>query len=204
MFSTGLLLSVSLIACSDTAEQVESDTPENLVTMRFDFGSTKDGDADWFALNDTVMGGVSQGATELHDTSMVFSGTVSTDSNGGFVSLRSPNGEYDLSPYTDVVISYRLEGPEFSMVLADQTMWYMPQFKHEVLMQSDDWTTTKVSLYDFKQYARSGYGESETGLEMSEDYLSTVIRIELINSTFQDSDFRLEIDYIEFQGIKED
>ena len=26
----------------------------------------------------------------------------------------------------------------------------------------------------------SGYGESETGLEMSEDYLSTVIRIELL------------------------
>lgn len=196
---------LSLFACSDSTEEAQvEEPPENLVTMRFDFGETGDGAAGWFALNDTVMGGVSEGATTLSETGIVFSGTVSTDSNGGFVSLRSPNDEYDLSPYTDVVISYRLEGPEFSMVLADQVMWYMPQFKHEVLMQSEDWTTVKVSLYDFKQYATTGYGETETNMEMSADYLSTVIRIELINSTFQDSDFRLEIDYIEFQGIKND
>ena len=199
------IILLSLLACSDGTEEAQvEEAPDNLVTMRFDFGEEEDGAAGWFALNDTVMGGVSEGATTLNETGIVFSGAVSTDSNGGFVSLRSPNDEYDLSPYTDVVISYRLEGPEFSMVLADQTMWYMPQFKHEVLVPSEDWTTAKVSLYDFKQYAMTGYGETETNVEMSAEYLSTVIRIELINSNFQDIDFRLEIDYIEFQGLKDD
>jgi len=196
-------LLLTLTACTTENNQVEAEIPQEeqeIISMRIDFGS-EDGTEDWFALNDDVMGGVSVGETYLTDDTIVFDGFVSTRNNGGFVSLRSPIGQYDLSAYTDVVISYRAEGHDFNMVLADEVMWYLPTFEAKVISQSDEWTTSTVSLYDFTQYAMTGSGTSETGEEMSEDHLSEVIRIDLMNSTFADSDFVLEIDYIEFQGV---
>jgi NADH dehydrogenase [ubiquinone] 1 alpha subcomplex assembly factor 1 len=192
-----------LSACSHTSNQrptAESfEEEKNLQTMRIDFGQEAE-NPDWFALNDDVMGGVSVGVVALTESSVIFEGEVSTDNNGGFVSLRSPMNAYDLSPYTDVVIAYRGEGQDFTMVLADNPAWYMPKFESKVIEESSEWTTSTVSLYDFTQYAMTNYGEVETGEEMSPGLLSDVIRIELMNSAFESGEFWLEIDYIEFQG----
>ena len=46
----------------------------------------------------------------------------------------------------------------------------------------------------------SGYGDRETGAEMTPEYLSEVLRIDLMNKEFADGDFVLEVDYIEFRG----
>lgn len=188
-----------LIACANEAEQTTEviESPE-MITMRIDFGE-ESGD-DWFVLNDDVMGGVSTGEIYLTDTTLVFEGNVSTDQNGGFVSIRSPTGEYDLSQYSQVEFRYKSEGHTFSMILADKMMWYLPEFMHEVMSESDEWTTQVTSLYDFRQYTMS----SETGVSMSEEMLADMIRLEIRNSTFTDGLFRLEIDYLEFQGFIEE
>ena len=65
---------------------------------------------------------------------------------------------------------------------------------------SEEWTTTTVSLYDFEQYEMTGYGDAPTGEAMSSDYLTDVIRIDLMNTEFSDGEFELEVDYIEFRG----
>ena len=196
------MIALLSVGCVDTSEEkVEPafDEENGLVTHRIDFG--EDSDADWFVLNDDVMGGVSEADTYFTDSTVVFEGEVSTANNGGFVSLRSPTGEYDLSQFSTVEIAYKADGHDFSMILADGLMWYLPEFRHEVISTSDEWTVTSTSLYEFKQYSMTGYGDGETGVEMSSQYLSDVIRLELRNSVFASGDFRLEIDYIEFQGI---
>ena len=191
-----------LVGCSDTPVVEESyDEQREMISYRIDFG--EESATDWVVVNDNVMGGVSIGDTYYTESSMVFEGEVSTNNNGGFVSFRSPRGEYDLSNFTQVEISYKSEGHNFSMILADRLMWYLPEFRLEVLPTSSEWTTTTTSLYDFKQYEMTGYGDAETGVEMSPDHLSDVIRLELRNSEFADGEFRLEIDYIEFQGFVE-
>ena len=193
-------LSIIFTGCAPApvVEQPEIVEEENFVSQRYDFGSEIN--QGWFALNDDVMGGVSVGEVSLTENSLVFEGEVSTDNNGGFVSLRSPTDEYDFSEFTEVVVSYRAEGHDFNMVLANHQAWYRPKFEHKVISLSSDWATTTVSLSDFKQYAMTGYGDAETGVELSEQHLSSVIRMEFINSEFQSGDFRLEIDYIEFRG----
>ena len=204
-----LLLSIPLLfSCNDTTVEaddgVESAIEEQpeMITMRIDFGEqANDG---WFVMNDDVMGGVSIGDTYITETSIVFEGEVSTNNNGGFVSMRSPNGEYDLADYTMLEISYRSEGHDFTMIMADEMLWYMPEFKLDLIPQSSDWTTVTTPLSDFKQYAMTGYGETETGVEMSSQALSEIVRLELRNSVFASGDFRLEIDYIEFQAYLED
>ena len=201
------LAALCLTACSHTTSQRPAaetlEEEENLLRMRIDFGQ-EEGTTDWFALNDNVMGGVSVGVMEVMEDSVLFEGAVSTDNNGGFVSLRSPNGNYDLSPYTHVLISYRGEGHDFKMVLPDRPAWYMPKFESEVILESEEWTTSRVSLYDFKQYAMTNYGDVETGEPMTPEQLADVIRIELMNTSFESGDFWLEIDYIEFQGPAEE
>lgn len=198
-----LLSSTLMISCNEDTEQVDEQVNEpEMVTMRIDFGDKSD--EDWFVMNDDVMGGISIGDTYYTDTTMVFEGEVSTDNNGGFVSFRSPTGEYDLSEYTQVEISYKSEGHNFTMIIADELMWYSPEFRLEVIPTSTDWTTSTTSLYDFKQFAMTSSGESETGVDMSSEFLSDAIRLELRNSDFANGEFRLEIDYIEFQGFMEE
>ena len=48
-----------------------------------------DGFAGWHALNDTVMGGRSQGKCRIGSSGLVFKGTV-IEAGGGFISCRSP------------------------------------------------------------------------------------------------------------------
>ena len=43
---------------------------------------------DWRVIDDAVMGGLSRGRVARAGTSIVFSGTLSTDNNGGFSSIR--------------------------------------------------------------------------------------------------------------------
>lgn len=196
-------VSTILVACgtSDVIPEEVVEPEKNMFSMRIDFG--EDGDANWFPLNDDVMGGVSSSSMQSTEKTILFTGEVSTDNNGGFVSLRSPNGEYELEDYTQVEVSYKSSGQDFMMILADHAAWYMPEFRHEVLPTSEEWTTVTIQLSDFTQYKMTNFGEIETDEELTSDALSEVIRIELRNSEFTDGDFQLEIDYIEFQGFEE-
>ena len=201
-----LTISILLTACSnpdaapkDDAPIADEETEQARVTYRIDFGLDEEAD-DWFALNDDVMGGVSTGEVSYSEGSIVFDGFVSTDNNGGFVSIRSPNASYDLSDFTEIEISYRSQGHGFVMILADQNAWYEPKFELEVMPESAEWSTVTVALSEFKQYAMTGIGEVETGAVLSEEFLSDVLRIELMNTSFESGEFELEIDYIEFQG----
>lgn len=56
----------------------------------FDFETSQSSDG-WSVVNDTVMGGVSSGQVVLSDGSLIFSGELSLDNNGGFASLRGPS-----------------------------------------------------------------------------------------------------------------
>ena len=196
-------VAVLAIGCAGKVDvsnyEVKTDVERESVTMRIDFGQ-EDGHLDWSPVNDTVMGGESVGFVDYTDTQAVFKGTVSTDNNGGFVSLRSPVAEYDLSAFTEVEISYRAEGHNFKMVLADELAWWLPTFEAEIAPTTDEWTTTTISLYDFEQYDMTGYGDSRTGVALTEEHLSNILRIDLMNKEFVDGDFTLEIDYIEFRG----
>jgi NADH dehydrogenase [ubiquinone] 1 alpha subcomplex assembly factor 1 len=195
------ILSIGLVGCSETVLETEEviDQDPNMTSLRINFG--EDGDSEWFTVNDDVMGGESTSDAYTTDDAIIFSGEVSTDNNGGFVSLRSPNGEYELTDFTQIEVSYRSIGQHFTMILADEAAWYMPEFKHELFPVHSEWTTATTSLSDFKQYRMTNFGEVETDVQLTETLLSEVIRIELRNSEFNNGEFQLEIDYIEFQGF---
>ena len=149
-------------------------------------------------VNDTVMGGVSQGEVIYESDSMVFEGYVSTDSNGGFASVRSPDDVLDLSGYDDLYIRMKSEGQPFSLVLSHTDVWYEGSYRYDITGASDEWQTFVFPLENFQLYEFNGGYPTATGEWMQPADRSEIFHLELMSKLFEDGDFRLEVDYIAF------
>lgn len=162
----------------------------------FEFGSNED--SSWFAVNDTVMGGVSDGEVFYTESEMVFEGVVSTDSNGGFTSVRSPDQQLDLRPNKRVLIRMRSEGQPFTMVLANNPYWYQDQFRYDIELESDEWTEVEIALNDFELHSLATGYPTPTGDMMRRGDRAEILHVEFISKLFEEGPFRLEVDYVIF------
>ena len=171
------------------AFQVESTSNEWLI----DFGK-QDSDAYWGVQVDGVMGGLSTGRSVLSDSSLIFTGDISLRNNGGFSSLRSQYGRYDLARFDSVEIRIRLTGQQFSFTLAKDRRFWVPNYKSEIINESENWKTHVFSLDNFKEY-RVG---NPTGDMINENIQSRIIEMGFINEGKKEGVFTLELDYVRF------
>lgn len=79
----------------------------------------------WGALDDVVMGGVSQSRIEFNQSTALFSGEVSTANSGGFASVRTRNFDppLDLSNYQGIELNVRGDGQRYKFMLRSETRW---------------------------------------------------------------------------------
>ena len=168
-------------------------TTINNSTYKIDFGTDLDGQ-DWMVVNDNVMGGRSNSTAELSTNSLIFKGYVSLKNNGGFASLRSPLGKFDLSKYNKVKIRFRSAGRDFALRLGTSDVYYRPNYKHIFSSTTKDWEIAELNLSDFKEYTLGQI----TGTKIAEDIFERIIRIGIILSDKKEGPFEIEIDYIEF------
>ncbi|MEM1340015.1 MAG: CIA30 family protein [Bacteroidota bacterium] len=162
--------------------------------IKFDFGSDKDG-RDWEILNDGVMGGLSKGKLELDKNSIKFTGKASLDNYGGFTSVKSHFGLYDLSGSSKVKIRYRTLGQSISLSLENNMKFYRAYFKLLLVDTEGDWTVNELYIKEFKQF-NLGQASNE---KISNAFLSGVKRIGFITSEKKEGDFMVEIDYLIFE-----
>lgn len=81
----------------------------------FDFGQP---DAlPWVPIDDAVMGGVSHSEMRIENGRAVFAGVVSLDFGGGFASVRSSPGSWELSAFTGIEALLRGDGRRYKLVL---------------------------------------------------------------------------------------
>ncbi|NCG18888.1 MAG: hypothetical protein GWP91_07745 [Rhodobacterales bacterium] len=198
-----LLTGVLVTACTDEVDQapVESDPVplEETVVDRMVIDLGLDGDDSWYAVNDTVMGGVSEGFVDYTDDTLVFSGTVSTDSNGGFTSVRSVSDDWDLSEYTNLVVRLKSEGQPFTLIFADSPNWWEGQFRYDIEDIEEGWNEVVIPLVDFEFYdMNTGYPES-TGEKMRRGTRKNIVHMEFMSKLFEDGSFRLEVDHLTFE-----
>lgn len=151
--------------------------------------------ADWQVIVDGVMGGLSTGNKEITDNSMVFSGSISLANNGGFSSLRSPFGQYNLSNYSTIEVRYRATEGKYTFMLETDKRFYIPYFALFLPGTDNKWTSVKVDMEDLLQ-VRLG---DPTGATMSKRDMMEVIRIGWMKLDKKEGPFRIEIDYIEFR-----
>jgi hypothetical protein len=86
-------------------------------TMRlFDFADPSAAEG-WRGIHDVVMGGVSEGRLRAAQGHAVFEGVVRLENNGGFASIRSAPGRFDLGTYDGLALKVRGDGQRYKLHL---------------------------------------------------------------------------------------
>jgi NADH dehydrogenase [ubiquinone] 1 alpha subcomplex assembly factor 1 len=110
-------------------------------TILFDF--TQPEARPWLSIDDTVMGGVSNSAMRIETGRAIFAGVVSLDFGGGFASVRSNPGSWDLSAFTGIEARLCADGRRYKLVL-----------KSDAGLDGVNWQASFQTRFDERQTIR--------------------------------------------------
>ncbi len=145
--------------------------------------------ADWFVVNDGVMGGNSQGNLEVEDGTLLFTGELVTQ-GGGFTSARVEH-DADLEAYEGVEIRVRGGGRTFEVEVNDATRNRRREVSRRAAFPTtEDWQTIRVPFSDLESTA---FGEP---VEVGPLNQSDVGSFGFFIADGQDGLFRLEVDWM--------
>jgi len=104
--------------------------------------------SNWYAVNDGVMGGLSEGSITINESGNgLFKGYITTENNGGFSSIRYNFKKMDVSKFQHVVIKLKGDGKSYQFRIKDNSSArysYIAAF-----MTSGDWETIRIPLNTF-------------------------------------------------------
>ncbi len=114
------------------------DSADTVCQSVFDF-STPGAASVWGALDDVVMGGVSQGNFSLQaqdsqgkksQKQAIFAGNVSTDNSGGFSSVRTKNFDppFDFTGWHGIRLRVKGDGQRYKFILRNSGGWDSPAY----------------------------------------------------------------------------
>ena len=206
----------------DTPEQVEYEGMKNLVKVvsqhlqpasakvLFDFTNpTADIKETWGAVDDVVMGGVSQSNIRLAENKAIFSGLVSTDNNGGFASVRTRNftPPLDLSDYEGIEIRVTGDGKRYKFITRCEGKWDGIGYCYSFDTVYNFPTTIRVSFKDLIPVFRAKTVKEAGEFDSSQVYSMQLMLSKFeydgeLNPKFETGSFGLEVEYIKAYGRK--
>ncbi len=100
----------------------------------------------WGAVDDVVMGGVSQSEIRLTETGALFTGNVSTANSGGFASVRTRNLEpvIPLADYEGVQLRIKGDGNRYKFLLRTEAKWDGTAYSYAFDTQPDTWLDIQI------------------------------------------------------------
>jgi uncharacterized protein YbjT (DUF2867 family) len=204
----------------DTPELVEYEGIKNLVGLIsqhipaatdrviFDF-TNPNGDLKetWGAVDDVVMGGVSQSKIRLTDNEAIFSGIVSTENNGGFASVRTRNFEppLDLSDYEGIEVKVVGDGKRYKFITRCEGKWDGIGYCYSFDTVYDFPTTIRIPFKDLIPVFRAKTVGEASSLDSSKIYSMQLMLSKFeydggLNPKFEAGSFKLEVEYIKAYG----
>ena len=117
----------------------------------FDFTAHAD-PARWRAVDDPVMGGVSESQFVGTGAGAAFTGTVSLKQGGGFCSVRAPEGSYDLSGADGLRLRLKGDGKQYWVTLYTEPGGRLSY--RASIEPSSEWTELTVSFDALTPYRR--------------------------------------------------
>jgi NADH dehydrogenase [ubiquinone] 1 alpha subcomplex assembly factor 1 len=143
----------------------------------------------WLVVNDGVMGGVSSSAARVQKGVLLWSGRVSLERNGGFASLRSRVGRYDLSGVSSVRIRVRGDGKRYGFQLGTSSARNV-LYRSEFVTQAGQWLELEFPLAGFRP---TRFGNVLRGPALDSKNLE---HFGFIIANGKAEDFSLELDWI--------
>ncbi|NBD32007.1 MAG: NAD(P)H-binding protein [Cyanobacteria bacterium] len=174
----------------------------------FDFrNATQNMEAMWGALDDVVMGGVSASGLTLAEQKAVFSGTVSTENNGGFTSVRTRQFDppLNLSGYQGIYLRVKGDGNRYKFFLRCDQRWDGIGYAYSFDTQQDTWLDVYIPFGELTPVFRAKTIEDAPPLQSDaidsmQLMLSKFEYNKTLNPHFQPGTFRLEVEQISAYG----
>ncbi len=163
--------------------------------LTLNFGSGQNQVNNWVLISDNIMGGISKSKLEYTQNTMILTGNISLDNFGGFASVKTEFGKYDISQFKGIKIKFKSTNQKFAFTLEDSKNWTFPNFKGAFTSTKPNTWEEKIILFkDFKEYQ---IGEP-TGEKLLESNLKKIVRMGIITTEKKEGPFTIEVDYIEF------
>jgi monofunctional biosynthetic peptidoglycan transglycosylase len=161
---------------------------DSLVLVDFSRSAT----ADWFVVNDGVMGGISSSTMELSsDGTGVFAGRLSLENNGGFASVRTYLEGYDLSTFAGLVLRVRGDGRRYQVRLRTDARFDGIAYRAEFDTEPDEWTTVVLPFGTFAPTFRGYVPPNAPPLEPG-----AIRQFGLLIADEREGAFRLEVERV--------
>ncbi len=164
----------------------------------------------WGALDDVVMGGVSESSIRLiNNDGALFSGTVSTDNSGGFVSVRTRNFEpaLDLSGYQGIDLRVKGDGKRYKFLLRCDSKWDSIAYCYSFDTVYNISTTIRVPFNQLIPVFRAKTLKESQPFDSSQVYAFQLMLSKFeydgeLNPKFKPGNFQLQIESIKAYGGK--
>ncbi|MCF7957034.1 MAG: CIA30 family protein [Phycisphaerae bacterium] len=122
---------------------------EPLGKILFDF-SERSAAQKWISVNDSVMGGISEGGFRITDgKTLEFSGNLSLENRGGFTSIRSKPTDLNLDKYDQLSLRLKGDGRTYFVNLMTSSDRSASSYRAPVKTQKDTWQEVQINLKDF-------------------------------------------------------
>lgn len=104
----------------------------------------------WQAVNDGVMGGVSDGRFRItEDGTLEFFGTLSLENNGGFASVRTKPTDLEIRTGDTLVIRVKGDGREYVLNIYTKSRRMAFSYRAPLPTTKDEWREVEITLADF-------------------------------------------------------
>jgi len=148
---------------------------------------------DWAIVDDRVMGGISRSRMTIGEGVAIYRGNVTTESNGGFCSVRSDRFFFDIEEADGVALRVKGDGGTYAFTVRrsdvdDPRM----SFRHEFPTKIGEWTEVKIPFETFEKWL---WGRN-LGQESPAYEGDVPISIGIMVTTTSSKTFRLEMDWI--------
>ncbi|CAN1210493.1 NADH:ubiquinone oxidoreductase intermediate-associated protein 30 domain-containing protein [Tumidithrix helvetica PCC 7403] len=133
----------------DTQKIMNGDrlTENSLNLTLFDFRhSAQDLQNIWGAVDDVVMGGVSQSDIKISDGKAIFSGNVSSANSGGFASVRTRNFDppMNLAGYDGIELNIKGDGLRYKFLVRSESRWDGIGYSFSFDTDADKWMKIRI------------------------------------------------------------
>jgi uncharacterized protein YbjT (DUF2867 family) len=161
----------------------------------------------WGAVDDVVMGGVSESGLCMATGYAVFSGNVSIDNSGGFASVRTRNFEpsLNLSNYQGIELRIKGDGQRYKFFVRTEAKWDGVGYAYPFNTNKQEWMTIRIPFPDLVPIFRAKTVSAAAPIDLTQIcsfqlMLSKFEYDQVLNPRFQPGLFSLQIESIAAYG----